>query len=126
MGRGVAWLPGVPRQRERLQRVVCHAVGDARRGWPDHVHRSHGHGAGHRADAHALGDGAGRRPPLWVTAPAGVTATISPTQVTSGGTATLTVSASSAVTAAQVVVSAGGTTGAAAQTHTASLLLNGV
>lgn len=62
---------------------------------------------------------------LSVTAPPGVTATISPTQVTSGGTATLTVSASSAVTAAQVVVSATGTTGSAAQTHTASLLLNG-
>lgn len=62
---------------------------------------------------------------LSVTAPAGVTATISPTQVTSGGTATLTVSASAAVSAAQVVVSAGGTTGSAAQTHTASLLLNG-
>jgi hypothetical protein len=58
---------------------------------------------------------------LSVTAPAGVTATISPAQVTSGGTATLTVSASSAVTAAQVVVSAAGTTGSAAQTHTASL-----
>jgi hypothetical protein len=62
---------------------------------------------------------------LSVTAPAGITATISPTQVTSGGTATLTVSASSAVTAAQVIVSAVGTTGSAAQTHTASLLLNG-
>jgi hypothetical protein len=62
---------------------------------------------------------------LSVTAPAGVTATISPTQVTSGATATLTVSASSAVTAAQVIVSAAGTTGSAAQTHTASLLLNG-
>ncbi|HEX8112392.1 MAG TPA: hypothetical protein VF516_31900 [Kofleriaceae bacterium] len=62
---------------------------------------------------------------LSVTAPAGVTATISPTQVTSGASATLTVSASSAVTAAQVIVSAVGTTGSAAQTHTASLLLNG-
>jgi hypothetical protein len=62
---------------------------------------------------------------LSVSAPPGVTAAISPTQVTSGGTATLTVSASSAVTAAQVIVSAGGTTGAGAQTHTASLLLNG-
>jgi hypothetical protein len=62
---------------------------------------------------------------LSVTAPPGVTATISPTQVTSGASATLTVSASSAVTAAQVVVSAVGTTGTAAQTHTASLLLNG-
>jgi len=62
---------------------------------------------------------------LSVTVPAGVTATISPTQVTSGGTATLTVSASSAVSAAQVIVSAVGTTGTAAQTHTASLLLNG-
>jgi hypothetical protein len=62
---------------------------------------------------------------LSVTAPPGVTATISPTQVTSGATATLTVSASSAVGAAQVVVSAVGTTGSAAQTHTASLLLNG-
>ena len=62
---------------------------------------------------------------LSVTAPPGVTATISPTQVTSGATATLTVSASSAVSAAQVVVSAVGTTGSAVQTHTASLLLNG-
>ncbi len=62
---------------------------------------------------------------LSVAAPPGVTATISPAQVTSGGTATLTVSASSAVTAAQVIVSAVGTTGTAAQTHTASLLLNG-
>jgi hypothetical protein len=62
---------------------------------------------------------------LSVTAPPGVTATISPTQVTSGATATPTVSASSAVSAAQVIVSAVGTTGSAAQTHTASLLLNG-
>ena len=62
---------------------------------------------------------------LSVTAPPGVTATISPTQVTSGATATLTVSASSAVSAAQVIVSAVGTTGSAVQTHTASLLLNG-
>ncbi len=62
---------------------------------------------------------------LSVTAPPGVTATISPTQVTSGASATLTVSASSAVTAAQVIVSAVGTTGSAAQTHSASLLLNG-
>lgn len=62
---------------------------------------------------------------LSVTAPAGVTATLNTTQVTSGGTATLTVSASSAVSAAQVVVSAVGTTGSASQTHTASLLLNG-
>lgn len=62
---------------------------------------------------------------LSVTAPPGVAATISPTQVTSGATATLTVSASSAVSAAQVIVSAVGTTGSAVQTHTASLLLNG-
>jgi hypothetical protein len=62
---------------------------------------------------------------LSVTAPPGVTATISPTQVASGATATLTVSASSAVRAAQVIVSAVGTTGSAVQTHTASLLLNG-
>jgi hypothetical protein len=69
--------------------------------------------------------GAAQTLTLSVTAPPGVTATISPTQVTSGATATLTVSASSAVTAAQVTVSAVGTTGSAAQTHSASLLLNG-
>lgn len=62
---------------------------------------------------------------LTVVAPPGVTATISPTQVTSGGTATLTVSASSTVRAVQVVVSAAGTTGSGAQTHSAALLLNG-
>lgn len=62
---------------------------------------------------------------LTVTAPPGVTATVSPTSVTSGTTAELTVSASSAVSAAQVVVSATGTTGSAVQTHTAALLLNG-
>ena len=73
----------------------------------------------------ATAAGAAQTLTLTVTAPAGVTATISPTQVTSGGTATLTVSASSTVTAAQVIVSATGTTGTAAQTHTASLLLNG-
>lgn len=69
--------------------------------------------------------GAAQSLALSVTAPPGVTATISPTRVTSGATATLTVSASSAVSAAQVIVSATGTTGSAAQTHTASLLLNG-
>jgi hypothetical protein len=46
-------------------------------------------------------------------------------QITSGTTATLTVSTSSAVSAAQVIVSGVGTTGSAVQTHTASLLLNG-
>jgi hypothetical protein len=62
---------------------------------------------------------------LSVTAPPGVTATLNPMQITSGTTATLTVSTSSAVSAAQVIVSGVGTTGSAVQTHTASLLLNG-
>jgi hypothetical protein len=61
---------------------------------------------------------------LSVTAPAGVTATISPTQVTSGASATLTVKASSAAAAAQVIVRADGTTGSAPQSHTAALLVN--
>ncbi len=60
---------------------------------------------------------------LSVTAPPGVTATIRPTQVTSGTTATVTISASSAASAVQVVVHAAGSNGASSQTHSASLLL---
>jgi len=68
--------------------------------------------------------GGGQALKLSVVAPAGVTATISPTQITSGGTATVTVKATSAASAVQVIVHADGTTGTAAQTHTAALLVD--
>lgn len=57
---------------------------------------------------------------LSVAAPAGVTASVSPTSLTSGGTATLTVTGSAAGSGLQVVVRADPASG---RTHTASLLL---
>jgi hypothetical protein len=62
---------------------------------------------------------------LSATAPTGVTATVSPTAVTSGATATLTVTVTSppAQSGLQVVVRADATAGSAVQTHTAALLL---
>ncbi|HEY2746125.1 MAG TPA: hypothetical protein VGL86_15925 [Polyangia bacterium] len=62
---------------------------------------------------------------LSVTAPAGVTATVSPTTITSGATAALTVTVTSAAppTGLQIVVRADAGAGSAVQTHTAALLL---
>lgn len=60
---------------------------------------------------------------LSVTAPTGVTATVSPTTVMPGGTATLTVTATKAVTAVQVIVRADAA-GTPVQTHTAALLVS--
>jgi hypothetical protein len=68
--------------------------------------------------------GQGQALALSVTAPAGVTAQVTPNRITAGQTATLTVTASRAQSAAQVVVRADGTTGSVAHTHTASLLLH--
>ena len=67
--------------------------------------------------------GGGQPLTLSVIAPAGVTASISPNHITSGGVATVTVSAAGAASAVQVIVRAEGTTGTAPQSHTASLLL---
>jgi MYXO-CTERM domain-containing protein len=63
---------------------------------------------------------------LSATAPAGVTATVSPTTVSAGGMATLTVTVTgpSAPSLLQVVVRADATAGSAVQTHTAALLLS--
>jgi hypothetical protein len=63
---------------------------------------------------------------LSAMAPPGVTATVSPTTITSGGIAALTVTATnpSASTGLQVVVRADATAGSAVQTHTAALLLS--
>jgi hypothetical protein len=61
---------------------------------------------------------------LSATGPAGVTATVSPTMISSGATATLTVTATKPVAALQVVVRADATAGSAVQTHTAALLLS--
>ena len=73
----------------------------------------------------AVSAGAAQSLTLSVTAPPGVTATVSPTTVMAGGTAALTVTATnpSATSALQVVVRAD-TTGTPVQTHTAALLLN--
>jgi len=60
---------------------------------------------------------------LSVTAPVGVTAQLGATQLTSGQSTTLTITAPTPAAAAQVVVRADGTTGTAAQSHTAGLLL---
>lgn len=62
---------------------------------------------------------------LSANAPTGVSATVSPTMVMSGGTATLTVTATnpSAQTGLQVVVRADAGAGSTVQTHTAALLL---
>ena len=63
---------------------------------------------------------------LSAVAPSGVTATVSPTTIMSGATATLTVTAKSpsAQTGLQVVVRADATSGSTVQTHTAALLLS--
>ena len=63
---------------------------------------------------------------LSVTAPTGVTATVAPTTIMSGGTAAVTVTATSpsAQTGLQVVVRADATSGTTVQTHTAALLLS--
>ena len=63
---------------------------------------------------------------LSVTAPTGVTATVSPTTLTAGATAAITVTATnpSATSGLQVVVRADATAGSTTQTHTASLLLS--
>jgi hypothetical protein len=63
---------------------------------------------------------------LSASAPPGVTATVSPTTIMSGGTAALTITATqpSAPTALQVVVRADATSGTVVQTHTAALLLS--
>jgi hypothetical protein len=70
--------------------------------------------------------GAAQMLTLSASAPAGVTATVSPTTVTAGGTATLTVTATnpSVPTGLQVVVRADATTGTTVQTHTAALLVS--
>jgi len=60
---------------------------------------------------------------LSVTAPAGVTAQLTQTQVTSGQSTTLSITAPTKASALQVVVRADGTTGTAAQSHTAAILL---
>src|SRR5581483_4078931 len=64
---------------------------------------------------------------LSASAPAGVTASISPTTVTAGGNATLTVTAANPAPPGglQVVVRADATSGSVVQTHTAALLLSG-
>jgi serine protease len=63
---------------------------------------------------------------LAVTAPAGVTAQLAATKVTSGKSTTLTVTASGPVSAGQIIVRADGKTGtgSATQSHTAALLVN--
>jgi hypothetical protein len=61
---------------------------------------------------------------LAITAPAGVTAKLDHATIASGQSANLTVTATAAVTDVQVVVHATGTTGTAAQTHSASLLVS--
>ena len=60
---------------------------------------------------------------LSATAPTGVTATVSPTSVMPGGTATLTVTATKAVKEVQVIVRAD-LAGTPVQTHTAALLVS--
>ena len=62
---------------------------------------------------------------LSVTAPTGVTATLSPTTITAGATAALTVTATSAPASSplQVVVRADATSGSTVQTHTAAQLV---
>lgn len=61
---------------------------------------------------------------LTVSAPTGITATVSPTSIMAGGTATLTVTAKNPTAAiGQVVVRADATAGSTTQTHTAALLV---
>jgi hypothetical protein len=68
--------------------------------------------------------GAAQTLQLALVAPPGVTATLSPTHVTSGQSATLTFSAASALSAGQIIVRVTGTTGSATQVHSAALLIN--
>jgi hypothetical protein len=74
----------------------------------------------------AISAGSAQTLTLSAAAPPGITATVSPTTIMSGGTATLTVTAMnpSAQTGLQVVVRADATTGSTVQTHTAALLLS--
>jgi hypothetical protein len=60
---------------------------------------------------------------LSVVTPPGVSASLSQSRVNSGQTVALTVSATAPIDAAQIVVRAEGTTGKAAQSHTAALLI---
>jgi hypothetical protein len=82
-------------------------------------------GASNSAVIHtATSAGATQTLALSLVAPPGVTATLSPTQVTSGQSATLTFSAASKLSAGQIIVRATGTTGSATQVHSAALLVN--
>jgi hypothetical protein len=74
----------------------------------------------------AISAGAAQTLTLSVVAPMGVTATVSPTTITAGGTAALTVTATnpSVPSGLQVVVRADATSGTTVQTHTAALLLS--
>jgi hypothetical protein len=82
-------------------------------------------GAANSAVVHtATVAGAAQTLTLSLVAPHGVTATLSPTQLTSGQSATLTYSATSALSAGQIIVRVTGTTGSATQVHSAALLVN--
>jgi hypothetical protein len=61
---------------------------------------------------------------LSASAPTGVTATVSPTTVMAGGTATLTVTATNALAQAVQIVVRADSAGTPVQTHTATLLLS--